>query len=199
MPEESMNGPEGLQIIQEMINKAKNQFSENGFLYLLWGWVILFCSMGQFILMHIMKYEKHYIIWFLTWLALLVQIIYLVRKKRKRQVKTYTEGIIKYIWICFLIVACLLSFGLEAIFGDSYFKYLYPFILIAYGIPTFLSGIILQFKPLVAGGIACWLFSIIAMYIPYDYQLVLLSAAVIIAWIIPGYLLKQRFNQQTNL
>jgi hypothetical protein len=50
MKESSLTSEESLEVIQSMILKAKNQFSENGKLYLLWGWVILCCSLGYFIL-----------------------------------------------------------------------------------------------------------------------------------------------------
>jgi hypothetical protein len=64
--------------------------------------------------------------------------------------------------------------------------------------PTFLSGILLRFRPLVIGGIGCWVLSVLAGYIDYDYQLLLLAAAMIIAWIIPGYILRYRYQQQKN-
>ena len=50
--DESFTHTDSLTIIQAMINKAKDQFSENGHLYLLWGWVILICSIGHFLLMN---------------------------------------------------------------------------------------------------------------------------------------------------
>ena len=52
MQEENISGKESLAIIESMINKAKNQFSENGHLYLLWGWAVFVCSIAQFILMN---------------------------------------------------------------------------------------------------------------------------------------------------
>jgi len=64
-----------------------------------------------------------------------------------------------------------------------------------YGMPTFLSGITLRFKPLIYGGITCWLLSIIACFIPYQFHLLLLGLSVIIAWIVPGYILKARFKK----
>ena len=43
MDTEKLSEQESLTIISNMINKAKGEFSENGHLYLLWGWVILIC------------------------------------------------------------------------------------------------------------------------------------------------------------
>ena len=196
MQDENISGAESIRIIQNMINKAKNQFSENGFMYLLWGWAVLVCSVAEFILLHYIKYEQHYLVWTLVWLVLIYQIFYLRKKYKTRTVGTYTEDIIKYVWICFAIVMFMMGFVLGRLLGAEYYKYINPVLLVVYGIPTFLSGIILRFRPLVIGGICCWLLSILATFSGYDYQLLFLSAAVILAWIIPGYLLRAKFMKE---
>jgi hypothetical protein len=198
MQDESITHHDSLAIIESMINRAKNQFSENGFAYLLWGWVILFCSSSQFILQHLLHYPRHYLVWMLTWLALAIQFFYYARRKRNRQVKTYTGEIIGYVWLTFAIMLflslALVASGLlpvQAYIGTVV-------ILILYGMPTFLSGIILQFKPLIAGGICCWVLSGLAVLLPHDFSVLLISVAVIIAWIIPGYLLRGRYKKENS-
>jgi len=37
-----------------------------------------------------------------------------------------------------------------------------------------------------------------AGFVFYDYQLLFVSTAVIIAWIIPGYLLRSKYKKQMN-
>jgi len=69
-------------------------------------------------------------------------------------------------------------------------------VLVLYGMPTFLSGIILKFRPLIWGGIGCWLLSLVSMFIPFEFYMLLLGAGVIIAWIIPGYLLQSKYKKQ---
>jgi len=82
--------------------------------------------------------------------------------------------------------------------GD-YYSHISPILLTIYGIPIFLSGIILRFKPLIIGGIGCWILSIAAMLIEnYDYQFLLIPLAMIIAWIIPGYLLRAKYKLQSQ-
>ena len=186
---------ESLAIIQNMINKAKNEFSENGHMYLLWGWVILICSVGHFILIHFTDYSKHYLIWMLTWLAVIYQLIYLYRVRKKQRVRTYTDEIIGYVWMVFVILMFLFAFLFGRMLGNSYYHYINPGFLALYGMPTFLSGVILKFRPLQAGGICCWILSIAATTISYDYQLLLLAAAVIVAWIVPGYILRRRYKK----
>jgi len=195
--EENFNEKDSLALIESMIKKAKNQFSENGDSYLLWGWLVFFCSLAQFVLLHIMHYEKHYLVWMLTWVAAIYQIFDLRKRKNKLKVKTYTDDIVGYVWIAFFISFVLIGFTLGS------YKLLnsgiwYAIVLVLYGIPTFLSGIILKFPPLVLGSICCWILSIISRYIPYDFQVLLLSIAMIVAWIIPGYKLRARYKSSNK-
>jgi hypothetical protein len=195
--DESMMTPEkNLLLIESMINRAKNRFSENGHLYLLWGWAVFFLSIGHFLLLNVLHYEKHYMIWMATWLVAAYQMFYLARRKKKEQVKTYTDDIMGYVWLAFIVAMFLMVFILARGEGQNYYRLINPFFLLLYGIPTFLSGIILKFKPLIMGGILCWVLAIVSTFIPYDYQLLLLSAAMLVAWIIPGYALKSKYDKQ---
>ena len=186
---------EGLEIIQSMINRAKDKFNENGHLYLLWGWVVFICSIAQFILLNYVQFEYHYMVWMTCWLVVIYQIFYLARRKKHEQVRTYTDDIIGYVWLAFVIAMFLMGFLFGRILGDEYYKMISPGFLVLYGIPTFLSGIILRFRPLVTGGIACWLLSVMAVFVPGQFQMLFLSAAMLIAWIIPGYMLRAKFKK----
>ncbi len=187
------NGEESLQLIQSMINKAKNNFSETGTLYLFWGFVILICSIGQFVAIHFFQAEKTYYVWSLTWLMALYQIIFLKNKAKKATVKTYTEEIVKYVWICFVSCLLLLSFILIKL---QAYNCILPAILVMYGIPTFLSGIILQQPHLIRGGLFCWILSIGSIFVAYQYQLLFIAAAVLVAWIVPGIHLRKRYLKE---
>ena len=193
--EEQFSPQESFAVIQKMIDTAKNQFSENGHLYLLWGWVILICSVAQFLLISVFHYQYHYMVWMLTWVAFIYQMFYIIRKKRREKIRTYADKILGFVWIVFMILMCLFGvlFGNEL--GDNYYKIMSPGFLALYGMPTFLSGIILRFTPLIIGGIGCWILSVIALYTPYEYQLLLVSAAMVVAWIVPGYLLRAKYKK----
>lgn len=193
--EENFSSADSLLIIESMINKAKNQFSENGHLYLLWGWAVLICSVLEFILLNYLHYEKHYIVWFSTWLIVIYQFIYLRRKKKQQRVRTYTDEIVGFVWIVFFILMILFGFFVSKLADDHYYTFINPVFLALYGMPTFLSGIILRFRPLIIGGISCWVLSVIATFISPQYHLLLLPVAMIIAWIIPGYMLRKKFRE----
>ncbi|TAG14548.1 MAG: hypothetical protein EAZ35_09115 [Sphingobacteriia bacterium] len=189
--EENFSAQHSLQLIENMINKAQNRMSDNGTLYLLWGWVVLICSSGQYLLMQFFASSKTGYIWLLTIIAGLVQIIYLSKQKKGAVVKTYTDEIINYIWVSFGICMGIATFIMTNL---GSWVVLYSFVLLFYGVPTFLSGIAMRFKPLVIGGIICWCLSIISTFIQQKEILLLLSIAVLSAWIIPGYLLRKKFK-----
>ena len=188
-----MSEKESLQLITSMINKAKNRVTETGTLYLLWGWLILICCLVQFIALHFFNNENAYYVWFSTWLLLIYQIFYLGKKRKSRKVRTYTGEINAFVWLVFFI--CLM---LTVFIGIQFKRYemIDPLLLVLYGMPTFLSGIILKFKPLVIGGISCWLLAVVSVFLPTEYQLLCIAGAVIFAWIVPGYLLKANFKKE---
>ncbi len=187
---------QSLAIIESMINKAKNQFSENGFAYLLWGWVVLFCSLSQFVLQYFYQYPRHYMVWMFTWVAAIVQVVYSIKKGRKRLVKTYTDEITGYVWLAFVVMLLLAGAPIGSKLRPDQFYVVNIIILILYGMPTFLSGIILKFRPLMIGGICCWALSLLASFVPHAFTTLLISFAVIVAWIIPGYLLQSRYKKE---
>ena len=191
--EKEMTEIERLELITSMINKAKNNFADNGVLYLLWGWVILICCIAQFIAIHFFKSPYAHFVWFLTWIVVLFQIFYLKKKKKLQKARTYTSEIHSMIWLVFFICMMLMVFiSLQL----KNYEMVNPLLLVLYGVPTFLSGTIMKFKPLLFGGISCWVLSVISPFILYEYQMLLIAAAVIAAWIIPGYLLQKKYKKE---
>lgn len=191
MQNENLSATDSMQLINSMINQAKNKFSENGFLYLLWGWLVFFCSIAHFVCLKFNLLKHPEVVWASCWLAVIFQIAYLSRRKKKEKVKTYSENIINYIWVSFGV--CMLVISI--IVGKSNnWHIINSLVLLIYGIPTFLSGIAMQFKPLVIGGIICWSLAILSVFIPPLYVLLLLAVAVISAWIIPGYIMRAKYK-----
>ena len=194
--EDSFNEKQSLELITGMINKAKNKFSESGTLYLVWGIAVLICSLAQFILGNLLGYKNAYYVWFFTWAVYIYQAIFLFKKKKNLKVKTYTGEIIGYVWICFIICFFIMLFIL--LYSKS-FNLIYSSILVLYAIPTFLSGAILKAKPLLIGGICCWALACLSLFIPLQYHLLLISLAVLLAWIIPGLYLRNKYLNDSNL
>jgi hypothetical protein len=195
MTEEDFSPEQSLKLISNMIAQAKARFSENGHLYLLWGWTVFICSIAQFILFKYIKFEQHYLVWTAVWLILIYQVFYLRRQKSRLKVRGYADRIIAAVWITFSVMMFLFGFLFGKLLGEQYYQFISPGFLALYGMPTVLSGTILQFRPLVFGGICCWVLSICSVFVPYEYSLLMLAAAVVVAWIIPGYLMRIKYRK----
>ncbi|HUS03448.1 MAG TPA: hypothetical protein VMY77_17030 [Chitinophagaceae bacterium] len=191
--EKQMTEAESLSIISGMINHAKNRFSETGHLYLLWGFVILICCITQFIMIYFFKDQNAYYVWYSTWLVVIYQFYYLFKKSKRERVKTYTDEIIGFVWLTFVTCSFIIVY---IVLKNNMLIALNGCILVMYGMPTFLSGIILRFNSLKIGGIICWLLAIGTMFTAYQYQVLLLAAAVVAAWIIPGFILRSKFKKE---
>ena len=187
-----MSEKDSMALIASMIHKAKNQVSENGLLYIIWGWVILISSLVQFLSDHFFHYPYAWYIWFSSYAVVIFQIIYLVRKQKSQTAKTYTEEIMGFVWIAFAVGAILMVFICNKFEAE---QVLLPLLLVFYGLPTFLSGTILKFKALITGGIICWLLAIASILTGSEYNLLLIAAAVIAGWLIPGYLLQKKYRK----
>jgi hypothetical protein len=191
--EKLMTEKESMELITSMINKAKNNFGERGLLYLIWGWVILFCCITNFIGIYFYNYTNIYFVWLIVYLVIIFQIFYLRKLRKARRTKTYTSEINAFVWIVFFICMILMIFICNVF---KKYEIINPLLLVLYGMPTFLSGIIIKFKPLIIGAICCWILSAASPFINIDFQLILIATAVIVAWIIPGYLLKAKFKKE---
>jgi hypothetical protein len=188
---------QSLQLIESMINRAKDKFADDGYMYLVWGWCVFICSLVQFYLLHVIKYDKHYIVWLATIPVFIYQFIIESKRHKKQKVTTYTDHIIAYVWITFSIVIVLLGFLVGILTTGEYYTHIIHILLAVYGMPVFLTGVIVRFKPLILGGIACWILCIASTFITtYDYQFLFIPLAMLVAWIIPGYLLRARYKSQ---
>jgi hypothetical protein len=119
--------------------------------------------------------------------AVIVTIVY-SRKRENKAVTTYIGESMGYLWTGIGISFFVLSFIISNMREDGWY-YGYPFFILFYGLGTFVSGKILQFRPLVIGGIFNWLLACVCVFVPYDYQLLIAAAAILTSYIIPGHLI----------
>lgn len=189
MTEVKFSPEQSLQLIQSMISKTKQDMSDNGIYFLVWGWLTFFACTAQFILKHIYEYEKHYLVWTVVVIGIIFSVYNGSRERRKSRAKTYVGESMKYLWTGMGISFFVLSMILSRIgWGSSVF----PFFILLYGLGTFVSGNILRFKPLIVGGEIAWGLAIGSVYVNYDYQMLFGAAAILFSYIIPAHMLRSR-------
>lgn len=190
----NFTGQESLEVISRMIKTAQNDIEDNSFYYLFWGWLVFAASAANYVLIQI-GYIKPFLPWaILMPLGGVLTGIYSYFHTRKQKVRTYVDDVMKYVVIAFLV-----SLFTVLLFMSKLELFTYPLVMIIYAIWLFISGGAIKFRPLVYGGIINWIFGIAAFYVGFEMQLLLLAAAVFLGYIIPGYMLKNKFNRSKQL
>lgn len=183
--ETELTKEQSLELITNMISRAKNDYHDSGISALLWGSIIIFCSLATYA-NHWLKWAALDYVWFLTVAAVVPQVIISIREGKRRGYKSHESHMIGGIW---------LSHGI-AIFLFSYIDYVLniprdvPIYLTLFGIPTFATGVGRRFKPMLIGGIACWVFAVLSLYTPDRYVVFLMAGGALLAWFIPGLILR---------
>lgn len=187
MTEENFSPQESLRLIQSMINKTKQDISDSSIHFLVWGWITFIACTGQFVLKHIFNYEKHYLVWLLSIIGIIFSNWYSFKEEKTRKIKTYVGDSIKHLWIGMAIAYFVLSILFTKIGWNTQ---VFPFFILLYGLGAFISGSIIQFRPLVVGGIIAFLLAIASVFGKYDYQMLFAAAAILFSYIIPAYVLR---------
>ena len=185
--ESKFDEAESWQLIQEMITTARKDVRDGSFYYLLWGWLVFIASLGHYILEVIVGYKHPYVVWLLMLLGIGATIYKATRQHRHQKVKTYLDRFITNFWLAIFVAILIMLIG--AAFKTGY-DVAYPNIILIYGVAMFMSGAVFRFKPLIIGGIGCWIIAIVAFFVSFDIQLLLMALATLIGYLIPGYLLK---------
>jgi hypothetical protein len=187
--EKMMTGEESLRIITEMVNKTKVNIRQSSFHLLFWGWLIFACSLSEYLLWKFTDYATPYYVWFFVIPGVFVSFIYGFTTGRKAKVHTYAEKLYMWTWIGFFIAAIALF-----VVQSSKMQFIAPYILILAGLPTFVSGFIIRFKPLIAGGICFWIMAIVVNFAGADIASLGMPVATLAGYLIPGYLLKNKVD-----
>jgi hypothetical protein len=190
--EKLMTGEESLKVITAMINKTRVNVTQSSFHLLFWGWLILACSLSEFLLYRFTDYANAWYVWFFVIPGVFVSMIYGFTRGRKASVHTYAEGIYVWVWMAFLVASVVLF-----IVHSSQMESVSKYILLIAAMPTFISGIILKFKPLIWGGVTLWIFALAAHFGGDIISGLAVPAAMITGYLIPGYLLRRTGSHDT--
>jgi hypothetical protein len=188
----SMSSEEGLLIIKRMITTAKEELEDNSFYFLIWGWLVFVSCVIHFIQIK-MNSDMQGIGWLILMpLGGIITMIYSYRQDKKQRVRSYVSDLMGFVMIAFFV-----SLMVVLIYQGMIGLATYPLVMLIYGTWLFINGGALKFRPLLIGGIINWSLAVASFYLPFEKQLITLAAAVLFGYIIPGYLLKRRYQIKT--
>jgi hypothetical protein len=195
--EKQMTPEESLNLIGEVISNTRNNLKTDSFFFLLWGWLIIVASLLESVILwnagRMDEWKNVGLLSGINWCGLVfigfvIQFFYIKKHYVKRGYRTFFERVISYIWMLSALVIFLVVY-----LAGSRHESPEPYILAAVAIPTFTTGIMTRFRPLIIGGLSFILFAAIAVNIHTDYLRSLVSAiALICGYLVPGYLLKKK-------
>jgi len=189
--EKTLKPEESLQIIEQMIQKEKNNLHDSSFYFLLWGWIVLISLIGEMVIANYTDYSKPYIVWLLVIPGVIASAVYGVIKGKKSNATSHLDKLNFVNWMIFL-----LSYSIVLVFMKSFDYKIAPIIFLLAGNATLITGFIINFKPLIFGGIVFWLGVICQFIIPNEFNVFIYPTIIIFGYLVPGYMLK--FQNKKN-
>jgi len=184
--EKPLSPEQSLELISSIIRQTQGNVSSSSFYFLLWGWVITLCNVGMYILLKTEYADYAAMVWLLCIPAWITTMIYSNRQDKQRKVTTHLDKISMWLWIG-IGITILPTW----IFGEKLNWNVNAVVLMPVGLATFLSGIIIKYKPLLAGGIVFWIAGFVCYLVAPIDQYLVGAIAMVLGYLVPGYGLRK--------
>jgi hypothetical protein len=194
MEKSNLTPDESLEIITKAVSHFKMNYKESAKIFLLFGWILTLASFSNFIILRILHSKEAYQLmgwyslgnWAVFAFIAFVILFFISRKINKdKKVYSYLDGYIKNLWIVSassFFIATLVCIKLEIAPP--------PILLLIGGIATTTTGLLIKFRPVIIGGMAFFIFSIVTTFVSNEYMALIVGVAMVCGYLIPGYLLK---------
>lgn len=194
MEKKELTPEESFDVINKAIANFKINYRESSKVFLLWGWILTLTSISNFILLKFVHSTepwvlKGYVIlanWVVFILIGSIIMYFMVRKMNKeKKVHSHIDKFIDNLW--WVTAPSFFIAGFICIKSGIAPP---PLMLLVAGIATTTTGLVIKFGPLIIGGMSFFIFSIAATFVANEYLALVVGAAIICGYLIPGYLLR---------
>lgn len=222
--ESTFSEQESLQLIAEMIKKAKGSYHDTGIGSLLWGAVVAIAS-GVNFLQREYDFKLGFDIWWLVLAAIIPQVYLSIREKKIKKAKQYDDDLIDAVWLVFGISIFAMGFYQNFVpvqtekfiaeegwtlmkhYSDGrpdevirpFTPSLYSIYILLYAFPTMVTGMVKKFAPMKLGAIATYGLFILSLFTESRYDMLLGSIAALVCWFIPGIILRKKYLRQVSV
>ena len=193
--DQQLSNEKSLQIIHQMISQAKTNFTDNGLGWLLWGTMIFLASLLTYVFIYLDS-DNIFLGWNLFGIITIVLLSYEFFKPKKKKVRTYVDDLLRLVdigfTICLFIVIFSINFAVNPNAGFGFFLMIFAFQML-------IKGGAIKSRSLIVGAAVNWA-GAIAMFLNKDfkYDMLIMAAAVLIGYIIPGLLLWLQYRKLNN-
>lgn len=171
-----------------MIAATHDRFKRGGTLLLISGYTALFFAVLVTVVSRLTAHPSVYYLWWGIPAVIAVASYFFFRRESRRtpQVRTFIDRCVGYVWLT--VGAAAVLYPLVGFINPAANFVLVPTEALLIGIGATLTGLIIRFRPVTAGGIAALGFGFAMILFPKAY-LYLFIAMLIFAIIIPGHIL----------
>lgn len=187
--EEKLSNQQSLEIIHKMISQARNQVTNDGNEWIIWGTLIFLASVTTYILIEI-QYSVTFLGWNIFGLIAILMLSYRLIKRKPAQVRTYLGDLLKLFDVGFIICMLIIIFSINvAVSPNAGFGYL----LMIYAFLMLIQGGAMKFKPLIIGAVINWIGALAIFWNKeFKYDMLITAGAVLFGYIIPGLILRSQ-------
>ncbi|GAB4380076.1 MAG: hypothetical protein Kow0075_11140 [Salibacteraceae bacterium] len=186
MKQEEFSPEQSLRLIQTMINKARFNFIKGSFYFILWSVLLIAASIVEMVLSYLGRGDVSYLPWPIVGvLGGIVSMVHGFRSSRDEPV-SYLERIYHGVWLSYFITLALLITSL-VLSGTNPIGY----ILIVTGLPTYLTGFLLKFKPLLIGGVVFWVCGVVSLFMAPSLATPLFAISILMGYLVPGMIMRK--------
>lgn len=190
--DQQMTNQQSLEIIQQMIAQAKTNITDSGFGWLLWGTMIFLTCISTYIFIDIGS-ENIFLGWNIFGLITVILLTYDIIKHKKKQARTYVDDLLKLVDIGFIIclftIIISINVAVSPNSGFGFFLMIFAFLML-------IKGGVVKSNSLMIGAVVNWA-GAIAIFInkEFRYDMLIMAAAVLIGYIIPGLQLRSNYRK----
>lgn len=179
--EQTLDTQESLRIIEDMIQKAKFNFSQGSFYFILWGFLLI----GAALVQQFYGGEMSWIGWPIAGVIGGIGSGIYGARSSKDQPMMHLDKMYSAIWIVFFVTIIFLLAGLvgNGIDPNGY-------IMIIAGFPTLLTGLILKFKPLQYGGVGFFILGVASIFFLQEWSSLIYAVSMVQGYLIPGFIMR---------
>jgi hypothetical protein len=197
MKENTFTEDEGLVLIQQMINAAKQEQKDDGKGWIIWGWIIFLASILTYFNL---KFEwfSPFFFWnvfgAITILLLVIRSVRYFFIRSVSKVTTYTNALFQKLNSGFFISLMLIIVSMNT--GGVHPTKGFALLLGLYGFWILIYGAVLNFRPSIIGAYITWVFAFVSLFVPsFDWTMLLHAVAVLCGYIIPGHIAYKEFGK----